>query len=126
MAHQGKSASTLERGRDAYAARAWAEAHALLLRADETEPLAPPDLGLLATAAYMLGREEEWVAAHERAHHIHLESGDAEQAARADLAIVRHGDGGKQRFEQPGLAFPQFMAARPPVEAVKRRRVAGL
>jgi len=98
MAHQGKSASTLERGRDAYAARAWAEAHALLLRADETEPLAPPDLGLLATAAYMLGREEEWVAAHERAHHIHLESGDAEQAARAafwiGLSFVLRGEFG--------------------------------
>ena len=83
MAPQGKSASSLQRGRDAYGARAWLDAHALLLRADEEEPLAPPDLGLLATAAYMLGRDEEWVGAHERAHHLHLESGDVEQAARA-------------------------------------------
>src|SRR6188472_1450684 len=87
MAPQGKSASALERGRDAYAARAWAEAHALLVRADEAEPLAPPDLGLLATAAYMLGRDEEWVAAHERAHHLHLEAGDVELAARAAFWI---------------------------------------
>ena len=87
MAPQGKSASSLQRGRDAYAARAWLDAHALLLRADEEEPLAPPDLGLLATAAYMLGRDEEWVGAHERAHHLHLESGDVEQAARAAFWI---------------------------------------
>jgi ATP/maltotriose-dependent transcriptional regulator MalT len=83
MAPQGKVASALERGRDAYAARAWVDAHALLQRADESEPLTPPDLSLLATASYMLGHDEEWVAAHERAHHLHLEAGDAEAAARA-------------------------------------------
>jgi ATP/maltotriose-dependent transcriptional regulator MalT len=87
MALQGKAASALERGRDAYAARAWVDAHALLRRADESEPLAPPDLALLATAAYMIGRDEEWVAAHERAHHLHLEAGDAEAAARAAFWI---------------------------------------
>jgi DNA-binding CsgD family transcriptional regulator len=82
MARQGNAASALERGRDAYAARAWADAHALLRGADESAPLAPPDLALLATAAYMLGREDEWVAVHERAHHLHLEAGEAELAAR--------------------------------------------
>jgi ATP/maltotriose-dependent transcriptional regulator MalT len=87
MARQGKAATALERGRDAYAARAWADAYALLRRADGAEPLAPPDLGLLATAAYMLGRDEEWVAAHERAHHLHLAAGDAELAARAAFWI---------------------------------------
>src|SRR5438046_4598444 len=96
MARQGKSPSALERGRDAYAARAWSDAHALLRRADEAEPLAPPDLGLLATAAYMLGREDEWVAVHERAHHIHLDARDAEPAARAavwmGLSFVLRGE----------------------------------
>jgi ATP/maltotriose-dependent transcriptional regulator MalT len=87
MAPQGKSGSALERGRDAYAARAWVDAHALLQNADDEEPLEPPDLGLLATAAYMLGRDEEWVAAHERAHHLHLESGEVEQAARSAFWI---------------------------------------
>jgi ATP/maltotriose-dependent transcriptional regulator MalT len=87
MAPQGKVASALERGRDAYAARAWVDAHALLQRADESEPLAPPDLTLLAIASYMLGRDDEWVAAHERAHHLHLETGDAEAAARAAFWI---------------------------------------
>ena len=87
MAGQGKSASALERGRDAYAECAWVDAHALLRRADASEPLAPSDLGLLATAAFMLGRDDEWVAAHERAHHLHLEAGDVELAARAAFWI---------------------------------------
>jgi ATP/maltotriose-dependent transcriptional regulator MalT len=87
MASQGKSAGALERGRDAYADRAWVDAHALLQRADESEPLAPSDLELLATAAYMLGRDDEWVSAHERAHHLHLEAGDVEQAARSAFWI---------------------------------------
>jgi ATP/maltotriose-dependent transcriptional regulator MalT len=84
---QGKSASALERGRDAYAARAWADAYALLQAADESDPLPAPDLGLLATAAYMLGRDDEWVAAHERAHHLYLEADDVELAARAAFWI---------------------------------------
>ena len=87
MARQGKAASALERGRDAYASRAWVDAHALLQEADESEPLAPPDLDLLATTAYMLGRDEEWVGAHERAHHLHLEAGEIEWAARAAFWI---------------------------------------
>jgi ATP/maltotriose-dependent transcriptional regulator MalT len=87
MAPQGKSASALERGRDAYRARAWSDAYALLRRADGAEALSPPDLGLLATAAYMLGRDDEWVAAHERAHHLHLEAGEVESAARAAFWI---------------------------------------
>jgi DNA-binding CsgD family transcriptional regulator len=87
MARQGKSASALERGRVAYAARAWADARSLLSGADESEPLGPADLSLLATAAYMLGRDDEWVAAHERAHHLHLEAGELEQAARAAFWI---------------------------------------
>jgi DNA-binding CsgD family transcriptional regulator len=87
MAPHSKAASALERGRDAYASRAWLDAHALLQEADEAEPLAPPDLTLLATAAYMLGLDEEWVGAHERAHHLHLEAGEIEWAARAAVWI---------------------------------------
>jgi ATP/maltotriose-dependent transcriptional regulator MalT len=87
MAPQRKVASALDSGRDAYAARAWVDAHALLQRADESEPLAPPDLTRLAIASYMLGRDDEWVAAHERAHHLHLEADDVEAAARAAFWI---------------------------------------
>jgi ATP/maltotriose-dependent transcriptional regulator MalT len=87
MARTREAAGALQQGRDAYAARAWADAYALLQRADESEALAPPDLGLLATAAYMLGRDDEWVAAHERAHHLHLEAGEVEPAARCAFWI---------------------------------------
>jgi ATP/maltotriose-dependent transcriptional regulator MalT len=87
MARQGNAARALERGRDAYAARAWTDAHLLLRRADSAEPLAPADLALLATAAYMLGLEEEWVEVHERVHHLHLEAGDVGLAARAAFWI---------------------------------------
>ena len=87
MARAGEAGGALERARDAYAARAWGDAYALLQRADELESLAPADLGLLATAAYMLGRDEEWVAAHERAHHLHLEAGEVEPAARSAFWI---------------------------------------
>jgi DNA-binding NarL/FixJ family response regulator len=87
MARQGNAASALERGRDAYAARAWADAYELLRRADGAGALSPADLGLLATTAYMLGLDAEWVAAHERAHHLHLEAGDVELAARAAFWI---------------------------------------
>ena len=87
MARTGDAAGALQRGRDAYAARDWGDAYALLQRADEFEALAPPDLGLLATAAYMLGRDEDWVAAHERAHHLHLAAGEVEPAARCAFWI---------------------------------------
>jgi ATP/maltotriose-dependent transcriptional regulator MalT len=87
MAQPGEAASALERGRDAYASRAWGDARALLQQADAAEPLAPSDLALLATASYMLGHDEEWVAAHERAQHLHLDADEIEQAARAAFWI---------------------------------------
>jgi ATP/maltotriose-dependent transcriptional regulator MalT len=96
MAQPGEAASALERGRDAYASRAWGDARALLQQADAAEPLAPSDLALLATASYMLGHDEEWVAAHERAHHLHLDADEIEQAARAafwiGLTLALRGD----------------------------------
>jgi DNA-binding NarL/FixJ family response regulator len=76
------SAGDLERGRRAVAARAWQEAHAALARADRTAPLAAGDLELLATAAYMLGRDDEYRQVLERAHNAHLAGGDAQRAVR--------------------------------------------
>lgn len=87
MAQPGEAASALERGRDAYASRAWGDARALLQQADAADPLAPSDLALLATASYMLGHDEEWVTAQERAHHLHLDADEIEQAARAAFWI---------------------------------------
>ena len=72
----------LERGRAAFAKGAWVDAHAALSAADETAPLDPGDLELLATAAYMLGRDDDYLRALERAHYGHLDAGNAPRAAR--------------------------------------------
>jgi len=72
----------LERGRDAYAKRAWRAAYESLSSADEAAALAAGDLDLLATAAYMLGRDDEYVSALERAHRLYLEGGERRRAVR--------------------------------------------
>jgi DNA-binding NarL/FixJ family response regulator len=77
----------LERGRDAYTARAWADAHEWLALADQAEPLDREDLELLAMSAYMLGRDNDYVSGLERAHHAHLESGERLRAVRCAFWI---------------------------------------
>jgi hypothetical protein len=69
------------------------DAYESLSRADERAPLAAVDLELLATSAYMRGLNDEYQSALERAHHAHLEVGEALRAVRcafwlgADLAL---------------------------------------
>ena len=77
-----ESSAALERGRRSYAARAWRDAYEALSRADEESPLGGGDLELLATAAYMLGREDEWMQGLERAHQLYVEAGEPRNAAR--------------------------------------------
>jgi DNA-binding CsgD family transcriptional regulator len=72
----------LGRGRESYAGRAWMNAYKSLSHADQAAPLGAEDLELLATSAYMLGRDDEYVSCLERAHHAHLGSGEAMRAAR--------------------------------------------
>jgi DNA-binding CsgD family transcriptional regulator len=89
----------LRRGRDAYARRAWQDAHHALLRADEATPLEADDLDRLATAAYLIGRELEFQRHTERLHRVHLEADDAERAARCAfwlaLSFLFRGDVGQ-------------------------------
>jgi DNA-binding CsgD family transcriptional regulator len=77
----------LERGRKAYASRAWADAYEALARVDLADPLGPGDLELLARAAYMIGRDEDYVSGLERAHHGYLAAKDAPSAARCAFWI---------------------------------------
>ena len=77
----------LERGRESYARRAWKDAYESLSRAGEATPLVADDLELLATAAYMLGRDDEWASVLERVHHVSLERGDARRAARSAIWV---------------------------------------
>jgi ATP/maltotriose-dependent transcriptional regulator MalT len=73
----------LELGREAYAQRAWADAHASLSAADRAAPLDAEDLERLATAASLIGRMDEYEALLERIHRVHLDAGDPFRAARA-------------------------------------------
>jgi len=72
----------IERGREAFARHAWGDAYARLASAAERAPLGGGDLELLATTAYMLGREDEWTNHLEHAHQAHLEAGEPLRAAR--------------------------------------------
>ncbi len=63
----------LQRGRDAYIAHEWAAASESLIAADTRRLLGPEDLELLATAQFMVGREQDHLAALERAHEGYLE-----------------------------------------------------
>ena len=77
----------LERGRESYSSSAWATAYESLLRADQLVPLAAEDLELLATSAYMLGREDEWMQVLERAYREYSESAEARRALRCAFWI---------------------------------------
>jgi tetratricopeptide (TPR) repeat protein len=72
----------LEHGRESYARRVWADAYESLSRADQAAPLGADDLELLARSAYMLGRDDDYVSALERAYHAYLDVGDSPRAAR--------------------------------------------
>jgi DNA-binding CsgD family transcriptional regulator len=78
----------LERGRRGYAMRAWLDAYESLAAADRATPLEADDLERLATSAYMLGRDEAYVAALGRAHHAQLAGGERLSAARAAFWIA--------------------------------------
>jgi DNA-binding CsgD family transcriptional regulator len=80
-------AGDLERARDAYARQSWLEAHDAFARADVEGGLDGADLGLLSTAALMLGRDDDAIAVLDRAHRRFLEDGETLHAARAAIWI---------------------------------------
>lgn len=80
----------LERGRESYAGHAWLGAYESLSAADRASPLDARDLERLATAAYMLGREAEYVALLARAHGAHLDASDPVRAVRCAFWIGAH------------------------------------
>jgi hypothetical protein len=65
----------------------WTNAYESLSQADRTEALGVADLERLATSAYMLGREDEFVGALERAHQLHLDAGESARAVRCAFWI---------------------------------------
>jgi len=94
-----KSGGELERAREAYANQAWPEAFDGLSKADRSESLGADDLEQLAEAAYMLGREAEYLATLERAHRAHRESGEPIAALRCafwiGINLARRGEIGQ-------------------------------
>jgi ATP/maltotriose-dependent transcriptional regulator MalT len=72
-----------DRGRESFFAHAWADAHAQLMAADLQTPLEPDDLERLATAAYLLGRDDESAELWERAYRDLLRRNEEQRAAQA-------------------------------------------
>src|SRR5512145_36587 len=73
----------LRRGRKSFEQRAWSDSHRLLTAADRDGALEPEDLERVATAAYLLGRDDESEAFRARAHQAFVNRGDHEGAARS-------------------------------------------
>ncbi len=91
-------AESLRRGREAQDRGAWQQAHESIAEADRLETVSADDLELLATSAYMLGREAEYLETLGRAHRGHLETGETARAARCafwvGLGHARRGEAG--------------------------------
>ncbi|HEX5778104.1 MAG TPA: response regulator transcription factor [Xanthobacteraceae bacterium] len=75
-------AQTLQRGRDSFGRRSWDEAFKTLARIDGAVPLGADDLERAATAAYLTGRDQDYLKLLERAHRAHQDAGERERAAR--------------------------------------------
>jgi ATP/maltotriose-dependent transcriptional regulator MalT len=93
------AADSLDRGRESYGQHAWADAFAALSAADATAPLEPDDIVILATAAYLIGRDDESTALLERAHHEYLGQDRVQPAVRCAfwLAFLLLGGGQVER-----------------------------
>ncbi len=79
----GDAKTNLEHARAQYERRAWAEAYRLLALVESSGTvLAGEDLERLASAAYLTGRDDDYLGALDRAHRAHAVAGDALRAAR--------------------------------------------
>jgi hypothetical protein len=76
------AADALARGRESFGRRAWADAFAQLSAADRESALEAEDLERLATAAFLIGRDDDGADAGARAHQAFLRRGDVERAVR--------------------------------------------
>jgi DNA-binding CsgD family transcriptional regulator len=111
----------LQRGREAYARRAWSETYDALAEADRAESLQPADLEQFATSAFMLGRDHEYVSILERAHDAYLQRGEPLRAFRCafwcGMILMTRGEVG------PGSAWigrAQRLCAGQPDDSVER------
>lgn len=111
----------LGQGRACYARRAWASAYELLSEADRVSPLEPQDLERLAVTAYMIGRDEEYLNALDRAHRACLAAKDYRRAARCAFWLgLRHMFRGETAHASGWLARAERLLEREPGECVER------
>ena len=78
-----KQPPEVERGRAAYARRAWGEAYRLFAGADRETPASADDLERMAWSAALIGRDDEMLRFLERLYHLQVEAGDCLAAARS-------------------------------------------
>jgi DNA-binding CsgD family transcriptional regulator len=77
----------LERGRTYYQERLWADAYNAFACADEVTPLEAADLESFAMSAYLIGSEDNYLSALERAHVALIEAGQSRRAASSAFWI---------------------------------------
>ena len=98
-AHAARLLDELERGRECFRRRAWAGACESLSLADQAAALGPEDLELLAMSAYLIGRDDDYLTALDRAHHAHLNAGEGARAVRCafwlGLRLLFRGETGR-------------------------------
>jgi DNA-binding CsgD family transcriptional regulator len=72
----------LDRACQFYEQCAWSTAYEAFWRADQKAPLAAEDLERLAMAAYLVGRDQDYLNVLERAYHAYREHGECRRAVR--------------------------------------------
>ena len=96
MATRRTRTDQVDRGRAAFDGLDWRSAFESFIEADRGQPLDVDDLERLATAGFMLGRDEDSLAVSERAHHEALRAGDIPRAVRAafwvGLGLIDRGE----------------------------------
>src|SRR6266508_789621 len=85
----GKSATSLEAGRNALERHAWAEAVALLKQADAAKELDADGLEMLADAAWWMAQPADSLAARERAFAAFMAAGDKQRATGVALRLAQ-------------------------------------
>jgi len=88
MSRESSPPEPLEQGRDAFKRGAWASAYRQLSAADTATQLAPEDLELLATAAYLVGNDRVGDEVWTRAHNEYLRRANAPRAARCAFWLI--------------------------------------
>lgn len=121
MADHQSAGELVERGRRSSLTGAWSDAYSALSSADQQGLLAAGDLELLATSAYMLGHDDEWMAALERAHAAHLEAGASLPAVRCAFWIgINCALRGEMARAMGWLSRAQRLLDREPADCVER------